>query len=462
MILAELHDVLILGGRLHPILVHLPIGILILVILFECFSNFKKFDYLIRVTPLIWLCGALSAVMAGVAGFLLASDGEYDDGLIQTHQWLGIALIGLSIGGYLLRVVAKPHQRMMTAYSLVVVIVLSLTGHYGGTLTHGEDFLNAPFASLVFSEKESFVSYERPIIADIEEAVIYRDLVHPILHQKCNGCHNRQRRKGKLNLEDYEGMNKGGRGGVVLVAGSSQESELFRRLILPVGDKKRMPPRGKKPLTESELELIRWWIEDGRGSKDVTVSEVKKSQAIHGMLASYTAAVHAEGETDSWIPKDEPKSISDDELESLRQDGLVVSRITGDWLSVNCVNMGSFSDDDLHKLHAYAENIVWLNASGTRISDHGTTILVNFRNLRRLNVSNTTLTDSGVKRLTELSSLQYLNLVGTRVSDESIPALQSLTSLRALYLWQSGVTPHGVERLRHALPHAEVNAGEGY
>jgi hypothetical protein len=44
----------------------------------------------------------------------------------------------------------------------------------------------------------------RPPIKNINEALVYQDLVEPVLEQKCWQCHSRRKQKGQLRLDAVE------------------------------------------------------------------------------------------------------------------------------------------------------------------------------------------------------------------------------------------------------------------
>ncbi|HSC16384.1 MAG TPA: hypothetical protein VLI71_14765, partial [Gammaproteobacteria bacterium] len=48
-----------------------------------------------------------------------------------------------------------------------------------------------------------------------------------------------------------------------VVAGNTDLSELLRRISLPHDDEEFMPAEGKTPLTDRQVEIIRWWIAAG-------------------------------------------------------------------------------------------------------------------------------------------------------------------------------------------------------
>jgi hypothetical protein len=85
-----------------------------------------------------------------------------------------------------------------------------------------------------------------------------------LLEWKCFQCHGRKEQQGGLDLRTRESMLKGGKSGPALLPGDGPRSLLVHKLAAD-----QMPPRDLryklsiKPVTESELELIRQWINDG-------------------------------------------------------------------------------------------------------------------------------------------------------------------------------------------------------
>src|SRR4051812_32295410 len=103
-----------------------------------------------------------------------------------------------------------------------------------------------------------------------KEAVEFNRDVRPILSNNCFVCHgpDEKLRKGKLRL-DVEKEAKGDRGGYhLLVAGSLEKSELFRRLT--TGDaREHMPPvKSGKKLNKAEIARGRRGIEQGAQWED--------------------------------------------------------------------------------------------------------------------------------------------------------------------------------------------------
>ena len=100
----------------------------------------------------------------------------------------------------------------------------------------------------------------RPKVTEIDSADIFLDMVLPMMENKCVSCHNDGKKKGGLKLDTYANMMKGGESGDVIVVGNANESELYNRITLPEDHDDFMPSEGKRPLTDTEVELIEWWI----------------------------------------------------------------------------------------------------------------------------------------------------------------------------------------------------------
>ena len=79
-------------GRFHPLLVHLPIGILLLAVLFAWLGRWQRFQHLKAVVPFALLMGTLAAIFSCVTGYLLSLSGEYDLQALNQHRNLGIAV----------------------------------------------------------------------------------------------------------------------------------------------------------------------------------------------------------------------------------------------------------------------------------------------------------------------------------------------------------------------------------
>src|SRR6188472_1343128 len=88
-------------GRFHPVLVHLPIGILLLAALFQLLALKPKYASLHPATGIALFWGMISAILSCISGYLLSQSGDYDDELLDTHTWFAIATASISLIAYL-------------------------------------------------------------------------------------------------------------------------------------------------------------------------------------------------------------------------------------------------------------------------------------------------------------------------------------------------------------------------
>src|SRR5215831_7268458 len=89
----------------------------------------------------------------------------------------------------------------------------------------------------------------------------YRD-VRPILQANCQGCHQPAKSKGGYVMTDFKRLLAGGDSeGAAIVPGQPDKSAILK-MITPQDGEVRMP-KGKTPLMESEVTLLRTWIEQG-------------------------------------------------------------------------------------------------------------------------------------------------------------------------------------------------------
>ena len=124
------------------------------------------------------------------------------------------------------------------SYSLGHIILLTITGHLGGNITHGEDHLTEPIYDLVGIsnvEIKEIMNYE-----DFSDKSVYENLIQPIINDKCVKCHNTKKTKGGLQMHNFEVLKKGGRNGQILDFENPELSKILVRIHLPKSEKKHM------------------------------------------------------------------------------------------------------------------------------------------------------------------------------------------------------------------------------
>lgn len=251
-------------GRLHPLLVHFPIGLLCVALLFELIDWKRKASTLREATKILTWVGAGSAIFAVAFGLLLASSEDAGGTNLEIHRWAGIATMLLSLfAAWTLR---SGNTSLFRTLLLITVLGVSFAGHYGAMLTHGDDYLSSvlPGGQPLQLEGETeadFVLTNNGALTP-EQIQNLNVEVRTILAHNCYSCHSETKTKGDLRLDSKDAIMKGGEDGVVIVPNHPDKSEMIRRISLPKGHKEAMPTKGKR-LTEKEIKILQFWIEKG-------------------------------------------------------------------------------------------------------------------------------------------------------------------------------------------------------
>ena len=228
-------------GKFHPLLVHLPIGILSLFILLGFIIPRKHLQESHKIIGLILLISALSATFSCISGWILSNAGEYDSGLASNHRNLGITLALLNwIVFFMFKKLLQSRLLIYSSMLTLIALVTILTGHLGGSLTHGSEFITPPKPADWFRSSSD--------LNNLEQLTIHStafEAVSLIFEQKCIVCHGQNKQKGGLRLDVKQGLLKGGDEGTLLAANGS-ESLLLKRILLPMDDDDHMPPAEKK------------------------------------------------------------------------------------------------------------------------------------------------------------------------------------------------------------------------
>ncbi len=103
-----------------------------------------------------------------------------------------------------------------------------------------------------------------------QKQISFRDSILPILETHCFQCHSSTDVKGDLRLDLESEALKGGHSGNKILGNQPEESELFLRITSNEAGY-RMPKEGPL-LNESEIGLIRKWIEQGSRWTDTSAN----------------------------------------------------------------------------------------------------------------------------------------------------------------------------------------------
>lgn len=273
-------------GRFHPVLLHLPIGMLVLVILLEAGVRIRRGKGASTLLPMFFT--ACSAVLAALLGFLLYQGqvDDYPEDLAKSHLWWGIGFAAATVLAFLGKCwVDFSGGRGAVGYFaglLGCAGVMTVASHDGGSLTHGTGYLSEHLPALRGDADDPVEALEPPPVA-LEDRVVYEAWIQPLFDRKCVSCHGPDKQKGKLRMDSYDLTLEGGKEGEAFEPGSAEDSNLVFRIELPEDDDEHMPPEGKKQVSPDEMALLVWWLDQG-GSATATLGELEADDEVRAAL----------------------------------------------------------------------------------------------------------------------------------------------------------------------------------
>jgi uncharacterized membrane protein len=413
-------------GRLHPALVHLPIGMLVLLPFLELAGTTRPglreaAGFVLRI---VLATGAITLAF----GILLAYGGGVTGTTVTRHMWGGIALLIELLVCVSVRSlwISGEFPRAYPACLAITLLTLAWTAHQGGLLTHGNDYLTRYMPEPL---KRFFPSSSSASDAAYVGSAYTRN-IRPILDAKCVACHGANKEQGELRLDFYELLMKGGKDGAVITPQIPDRSLLLQRVTLSPSDRHFMPAEGRMPLTADEIAVLRAWILAGASPT---------ATSIPGIAV-------AAGNTDLPLqPVGDYGDLMDEIRQMQRSEGaklVAVSAKPSDGLILRTVDVASkFDDAQLARFQRFAPFIVEAELGRTALSDASFETLAKFTNLRALHLEGTAVTGRALAKLSPLSQLTYLNLSGTKVTSGSLGPLKNMPNLHHVYLFDTPAEP---------------------
>lgn len=246
-------------GRFHPLILHLPIGALVILFFMEIIHSWRKeLDLEAACDLLLWF-STISIFPTVLLGFFLASTGDYDDELLSVHKWLGwftalICVWLLVLRHYKSSQSTRKSSRFYKIFLSINVILLSLAGHYGGYLTHGANYLtkfmpNAMKTVLnIDTVEDEYIAINREVDSVSEAALYYKNQINPILQNYCYECHNEKKQKGGMRLDVLDWN---------MISGPDAEKWHAALNVIHLGE---MPPEKKPQLKNHERRSLVDWL----------------------------------------------------------------------------------------------------------------------------------------------------------------------------------------------------------
>ncbi len=420
-------------GRLHPLAVHLPIGLIVLVPLLEIYGKARP---ALRDAAAFVLALAFAACLGSLTlGYLLAYGSGASGPIVTAHLWGGTAL-SISVllclfvrPSWLSASAAHPANMLYPGLLASVVFTLAWTAHQGGSLTHGANYLTQYMSPAM----QRWFDFDSQLASTKGSGSFYARHINPILDTNCVSCHGESKSNGGLRLDSYELLMHGGKDGAVIVAGHPETSLLLERITLPTSHKLFMPAEGRPPLQAEEIAWLKAWIAQGASASATALSGVVLHEDTLESLgpppqpvADYSALMPqisqlALGQGAKLLP-----------VSSLPSDGLI--------LSTSNVS-ATFTDAQLAQFERFAPYIVEAELGRTAVTDASLATLGKFTHLRTLHLEGTAVTGTGLAHLAALPDLRSLNLNGTRVTAAAATSLDAMKNLRHVYLFNTPAQP---------------------
>lgn len=246
----------VFAGKFHPLFLHLPIGMLVIVVMMEVLAKIQERKSHASM-PLAM--STLTSIGAVVFGYILMRSNTYPEDAIDAHLWSSVIFTVCLIWALFFKLRFNETGRGQNTYWMLLILSTALmfaAGHYGGVITHGDPLDAAPWVKMDSNGKSLAIGV-------VDDRLIYEDVLVPVLENKCYSCHGPKKKKGGLRMDSYEAMLEGGDEGPCLVPGDLSKSLMIETIRLPLDDEYRMPPEDKPQLTEAETKVIEWWVEIG-------------------------------------------------------------------------------------------------------------------------------------------------------------------------------------------------------
>jgi hypothetical protein len=412
-------------GRLHPLILHLPIGLWILffgMIVLRSRNSLEHKTYdAIAFTVLLF--ASFTASVTAFFGILLSVQGDYGSEFLTRHKISGITLSWLC---YLVLITYNSlKERKVFFYTInsFTLLALIFAGHTGATLTHGDNFVFEPLATN--AEKN----------LTLENSTVYDLSVRRVFEKKCFSCHNDSKAKGGLVMTSIEQFAKGGKHGRVWIEGKPDESNLVKAIELPLTDDHHMPPDGKAQLTTPEINLIKTWIQSG-ASFENKIADLKPNDSLR--IMTFAMMANEKSTKEKTYPF---QAASEDVIAKLNSPFVSLAPLyqSSPALRADFFVKESFTVSALQALRDVKDQLVELNLSRMPVTDDQLSFIGQFKNLEKLNL-NFTKVSVDLTPLKSLTHLRSLSLSGTSVTVKSVEAVLSLPELEELFIWHTSIS----------------------
>lgn len=428
-------------GRMHPLLLHLPIGVVSLLVLLPLLKKELASTAYQKIQSFVIDLGLILTIFTTLLGLFLAQEDGYISDAVSTHKWLAVGLCAALYALHLSQQVEKKNQWVTNGLIGLGFLLIVLTGHYGGAITHGEDYLWEPIM-----DEEAIA---------LDQVSLFTAVVSPILQSKCENCHNESKSKGKLVMSTEAGLLKGGESGPLWRTDQVDSSLMLIRLHLPMTEKEHMPPKGKPQLKPHEVELLSTWIKEGADMK------TKKAEWDPSSNFYQLAMSHLERKAASGTAKYDFPAASAKTLEALNTPFRSVYPVAAASPALHAkISVRNYYEPSfLEELLAVKDQLVYLNLTDLPITEEDLSIIARFSRLETLILNGTDVDGTNLKELTGCAELRLLALSNTEVTEVIESAFEGLNKLEDLFIWSTKIDSTVVESWQNKYPHIRFDLG---
>jgi uncharacterized membrane protein len=446
-------------GRFHPLILHFPLVLLALALIVEVGSFFNWFKMERFFSFYLLLSASLFTLISIASGYILFASGEYSGSLMDEH-FNGALITGCLL---LLTCMLFIYQPSGSPGFLIGLFITNsaafYTGHQGGNLTHGEDYL---------TEYLPLIGVENVIYQSDTTQYLYEDIIKPVFEAKCAGCHATLRAKGKFSVSTYEDLLKVGESGKMpLTHYKPAESELLVRILMPDSLTDHMPPAGKTPLDEIEIKLLEYWIANGatqkQGLVDSSASDSTQNEItllvnqLEPALKKYRFNVF-KAKRNAEILEAELGELAVDMEVDIKRD----TKTEGDLYTLSAkFPPAPFGSKKLSQLKPYLDLFTKVSLVSSEIDDSDLYVIGQMNNLQELYLQKSKLNGSGLIQLSRLNNLEILNLSFTEVDDKALLDIIKFPALKEVYTYSTKTTKDVIIALQKYKPALQIHAEEG-
>lgn len=130
-------------GRMHVLVLHIPIGVILLAIIADWTGGRPRLAGASSIATLLWGVAAVTAVLSVATGLMHASEGGFPEPTLDSHRLYAILTMVGSIVVWVLRLRGGPAVvGVAKAAGIVTFVAMLLALYFGSRVTHGERFLS--------------------------------------------------------------------------------------------------------------------------------------------------------------------------------------------------------------------------------------------------------------------------------------------------------------------------------